>query len=175
MSQFKIGDRVKIICGGFEGETATVEGFITGSSHIKVKRDNPGAIRTLAYMESELEMIEQKPKTKTVRKYASVIFDGDSNLKVTHSFHTEESLKKVETDYFNGEKIYYIVPTIFEDVEVPVETETRWTFICKNPHTGDYYPTSRKYNSIEQAKSHTHSTKQLRRLMTLLKSLRLSN
>ena len=154
MSQFKVGDRVKIICGGFEGEAATVEGFITGSSHIKVKRDNPGAIVTLAYMESELEMIEQKPKTKTVRKYASVCVGDNGTIGNVHGFHTQENLTSIEKDYFQGEKIYHIVPTIFEDVEVPVETETRWKFMCKDEHS-NYYTTDGKYPSLERAKSCT--------------------
>ena len=155
MSQFKVGDRVKIVNGGFKGEMAEIVENSTWSHNLKVKlENNPNNYEDMAYHEEELKMIEQKPKTKPVRKYASVIFDGDGNIKVTHGFHTEESLKKVETDYFNGEKTYHIIPTIFEDVEVPVETETRWTFICKN-YKGEYYPTSHKYNSLEQAKSRT--------------------
>ena len=152
MSQFKIGDRVKIVTGAFSGKIATVVKINCGLYCFNVElEDNP----EWAYSEHELEMIDQKPKTKTVRKYASVIFDNDGNIKPTIGFYTEEFLKKAEKDYFDSEKIYHIVTTIFQDVEVPIETETRWAFICKNPCTGNYYPTSQKYNSIEQAKSRT--------------------
>jgi hypothetical protein len=155
MSKFKAGDRVKIITGAFIGEEAIVV-YNTGGVHcfnVKLK-NNPDNIPERAYSEYELELIpEQKPKTKTVRKYASIIFDKDGNIKETSGFYTEEQLKKVETDYFNGEKIYHIIPTIFEDVEVPIETETRWTFICKGSR--NYYPSHTKYASLEQAKRHS--------------------
>ena len=99
-------------------------------------------------------MIKLSPKTKTVRKYASVYMEDDGSIYNTSGFYTEEHLKQCDNLYFNGKKIYHIIPTIFQDVEVPIETEIRWTFICKN-YKGDYYPTSYKYNSLEQAKTQT--------------------
>ena len=119
--------------------------------------DNPDNVPELAYTESELEMIEQKPKTKTVRKHACVWKDSDGITRTSQGFFTEDGLTKLEQQYYHGKKYYHIVPTLFEDVEVPIETETRWTFICKNPCTGVYYTTRQKYNSIEQAKSRTLS------------------
>jgi hypothetical protein len=212
MSQFKVGDRVKILKGGFTDQTGVV-GSLTGDYvyPVRVKLDNPDAsVRSLTYMESELEMIEtntqfkvgdkvkigntfpragqtgtigklfesgavvkfyeneeglyygfcvlepveQKPKTKTVRKYASVFVEDDGSICNVNGLYTEEHLKQCDDLYFNGKKTYHIIPTIFEDVEIPVETETRWTFICKN-YKGEYYPTTHKYNSLEQAKTHT--------------------
>jgi hypothetical protein len=152
MSKFKAGDRVKIITGAFIGEEAIVVYNTGGVYCFNVKlKNNPDNIPELAYSKYELELIpEQKPKTKTVREYASVILNKDGDIKETSGFFTEEQLKKVETDYFNGEKIYHIIPTIFEDVEVPIKTETRWTFICKGSYT--YYPSYTKYASLEQAK-----------------------
>jgi hypothetical protein len=213
MSQFKVGDRVKIVAGNFANETGTVDRRLeAGRFTVGVRLDNPSrCTQVLSYMESELEMIEtntqfkvgdkvkigntfpragqtgtidklveggavvkfyeneqglfygfcvlepveQKPKTKTVRKYASVFVEDDGSICNVIGLYTEERLKQCDDLYFNGKKTYHIIPTIFEDVEVPVETETRWTFICKNPRTGDYYPTTRKYTSLEQAKDRT--------------------
>jgi ribosomal protein L24 len=153
MSKFKVGDSVKVIMNTFKGDSGTVVS-ISPENTFPVEVDTGGIVNRV-FRESELELIpEQKPKTRTVRKYASIIFDKDGTIKETSGFYTEEHLKKVETDYYKGKKIYHIIPTIFEDVEVPVKTETRWTFICKN-YRGDYYPTASKYNSLDQAKSHS--------------------
>jgi hypothetical protein len=150
MSTFKVGDRVKIIKGSFKGEKVVIVEDSTGLYNLKVKlENNPNNYEDMAYHEEELEMIEQKPKTKTVRKYAVVMEFRDGHTSTLANKYTE-----VEILDFNEQYNYHIVPTLFEDVEVPVETETRWTFICKK-YKGEYYPTSHKYNSIEQAKSHT--------------------
>ena len=100
-------------------------------------------------------MIKLSPKTKTVRKYASVYMEDDGSIYNTSGFYTEEHLKQCDNLYFNGKKIYHIIPTIFQDVEVPVETEIRWTFMCKDEHS-NYYTTDGKYPNLERAKSCTY-------------------
>jgi ribosomal protein L24 len=152
MSQFKVGDRVMIIKGSFKGEKAEIVENSTGLYNLKVKlENNPNNYEDMAYHEEELEIIEQKPKTKTVRKYACVWHTGFESKPFTvgSKFYSEDELKKFEKLHYNGEKTYHIIPTIFEDVEVPVETETRWTFMCKGYN---YYKTVGKYASLEKAK-----------------------
>jgi hypothetical protein len=146
MSKFKVGDKVKI--GNTfprAGQTGTINKLVEGGAVVKFHENEQG----LYYGFCVLELVEQKPKTKTVRKYAVVMEFGNGSISTLVDKYT-----KVEILDFNEEYNYHIVPTLFEDVEVPVETETRWTFICKN-YKGDFYPTASKYNSLDQAKSHS--------------------
>jgi hypothetical protein len=142
MSKFKVGDKVKI--GNTfprAGQTGTINKLLEGGAVVKFYENEEG----LYYGFCVLEPVEQKPKTKTVRKYAVVMEFGNGSVSTLADKYTE-----VEILDFNEQYNYHIVPTLFEDVEVPVETETRWTFICKASR--EYYPTHTKYASLEQAK-----------------------
>ena len=147
MSQFKVGDKVKI--GNTfprAGQTGTIGKLLEGGAVVKFYENEEG----LYYGFCVLEPVEQKPKTKMVRKYAVVM-----EFRSGYAYTLTDKFTEAKIQDFNDKYNYHIVPTLFEDVEVPVETETRWTFMCKDEHS-NYYTTYNKYPNLERAKSCTY-------------------
>jgi hypothetical protein len=147
MSNFKIGDRVKIIKGcnvGREGVVVRLHGCFVA---VDVYKDTH-ITYNLAYEFNELELIKmQEKKTKTVKKYAVV---WEDSVQASHGFFTKEQLSALEKQYGYEEGFYHIVPTLFIEEEVPVKTETVYNFICYNGVR--YYATQGKYKDLETAK-----------------------
>ena len=91
------------------GKEATVVHITYGLYGLNIElEDNPDNIPELAYSESELEMIEQKPKTKIVRKYACVCHSGFESKPFTvgSKFYSENELKKFEKDVQDATKSF---------------------------------------------------------------------
>lgn len=158
MSKFKIGDRVKILVGYYTDFTGTIKSAI-GGAVVVVYIDK--AEDTFLYSSDNLELITMpkfvEVKTKTVKKYAVVEIDRPGgDCVVLEKFMTEDEFSDLqqEPEYYYGPAEIHIVPTLFTEEEVPVKTETKYTFICKG---GDYayYGTSDKYKDLAEAKAAT--------------------
>lgn len=152
MSTFKAGDRVKIIAGCYTGREGVVVNLHDNFVAVNVYKDTHIAYN-LAYEFNELELIKmQEKKTKTVKKYAVM---EDCLRGVRRYYSVDEVLSMNEAAIsVNAALSYHIVPTLFIEEEVPVKTETRYTFICVR-ECGGYYPTERKHKDLTVAKRFT--------------------
>ena len=153
MSNFKIGDRIKILNGCNVGREGVVVNLHEYFVEVSIYKDNL-IVPNLAYGVNELELIKmQEKKTKTVKKYAVVGVNGKDTVVVKSKFTQQEFEELGSSPFATGWK-YHIVPTLFIEEKVPVETETRYTFICEGGKD-NYYPTDCKYKDLETAKLHT--------------------
>jgi hypothetical protein len=152
MYTLKVGDRVKILNGcnvGREGVVVNLHEYFVA---VDVYKDTH-ITYNLAYEFNELELIKmQEKKTRTVKKYAVM----EDCLRGVRRYYSEDEVLSMNEAAIsmNAGISYHIVPTLFVEEEVPVETETRYTFICANGG-GEYYPTNRKYKDLSSAKAST--------------------
>ena len=150
-TNFKVGDRVKILNGCNVGREGVVVNLHDNFVTVDVYKDTH-ITYNLAYEFNELGIIKmQEKKTKTIKKYAVVEVSNNRTTLIKNYYTEDQVVETNEEEVSYGSSVsYHIVPTLFIEEEVPVKTETVYNFICYNGVR--YYATQGKYKDIEAAK-----------------------